>query len=174
MCTWGTESFPLAVSKFTSPFNSNPLSWCSQQWQEIWYIIIFHTVSFLPIVYFYTWWENWQTCFCFFFPQYWRQVYLITVLAMILAVFFAQIHPSYLTQQWHRLRSIIFCSVSGYGIIPTIHWVWLNGGIGASIVQVKEKKKEIRFPFTFCFSFCPLTLWKMRGKQHRLLSDHPI
>lgn len=68
-------------------------------------------------------------------PQYWRQVYLITVLAMILAVFFAQIHPSYLTQQWHRLRSIIFCSVSGYGIIPTIHWVWLNGGIGASIVQ---------------------------------------
>ncbi|XP_025959153.1 progestin and adipoQ receptor family member 3 isoform X2 [Dromaius novaehollandiae] len=45
------------------------------------------------------------------------------------------IHPSYLTQQWHRLRSIIFCSVSGYGIVPTIHWVWLNGGIGASIVQ---------------------------------------
>ncbi|XP_053795847.1 progestin and adipoQ receptor family member 3 isoform X3 [Vidua macroura] len=72
---------------------------------------------------------------CLFCFQYWRQVYLITVLAMILAVFFAQIHPSYLTQQWHRLRSIIFCSVSGYGIIPTIHWVWLNGGVGASIVQ---------------------------------------
>ncbi|KAM4052900.1 progestin and adipoQ receptor family member 3 isoform 2-T2 [Anomaloglossus baeobatrachus] len=45
------------------------------------------------------------------------------------------IHPSYLTQQWHRLRSIIFCSVSGYGVIPTVHWIWLNGGIGASIVQ---------------------------------------
>lgn len=69
--------------------------------------------------------------------QYWRQVYLITVLAMILAVFFAQIHPSYLTQQWQRLRSIIFCSVSGYGVIPTLHWVWLNGGIGAPIVQVR-------------------------------------
>uniref|UniRef100_A0A663MQ15 Progestin and adipoQ receptor family member 3 n=1 Tax=Athene cunicularia TaxID=194338 RepID=A0A663MQ15_ATHCN len=73
--------------------------------------------------------------YAFYCNNYWRQVYLITVLAMILAVFFAQIHPSYLTQQWHRLRSIIFCSVSGYGIIPTIHWVWLNGGIGASIVQ---------------------------------------
>lgn len=68
---------------------------------------------------------------------------------MILAVFFAQIHPSYLTQQWHRLRSIIFCSVSGYGIIPTIHWIWLNGGIGASIVQVKEKKEKISYPFAF-------------------------
>ncbi|KAG8593713.1 hypothetical protein GDO81_000928 [Engystomops pustulosus] len=75
--------------------------------------------------------------YAFYCNNYWRQVYLITVLAMILAVFFAQIHPSYLTQQWHRLRSVIFCSVSGYGIIPTVHWIWLNGGVGASIVQVR-------------------------------------
>lgn len=100
-------------------------------------------------------------------PQYWRQVYLITVLAMILAVFFAQIHPSYLTQQWHRLRSIIFCSVSGYGIIPTIHWVWLNGGVGASIVQVNKKNKEIRFPFAFYLpsSLSSLTLGKQWGSR---------
>lgn len=71
---------------------------------------------------------------------------------MILAVFFAQIHPSYLTQQWQRLRSIIFCSVSGYGIIPTIHWIWLNGGMGASIVQVKEKKKKEGNKIPYCFS----------------------
>ncbi|EDL20347.1 progestin and adipoQ receptor family member III, isoform CRA_b, partial [Mus musculus] len=45
------------------------------------------------------------------------------------------IHPSYLTQQWQRLRPIIFCSVSGYGVIPTLHWVWLNGGVSAPIVQ---------------------------------------
>ncbi|XP_028661436.1 progestin and adipoQ receptor family member 3a [Erpetoichthys calabaricus] len=73
--------------------------------------------------------------YAFYCNDYWRQVYLITVLAMILAVFFAQIHPHYLTQQWHRLRSVIFCSVAGYGVIPTIHWVWLNGGFGALIVQ---------------------------------------
>ncbi|XP_071072006.1 progestin and adipoQ receptor family member 3 isoform X4 [Dasypus novemcinctus] len=41
----------------------------------------------------------------------------------------------YCNNQWQRLRSIIFCSVSGYGVIPTLHWVWLNGGIGAPIVQ---------------------------------------
>ncbi|XP_033862227.1 progestin and adipoQ receptor family member 3 isoform X2 [Acipenser ruthenus] len=74
--------------------------------------------------------------YAFYCNDYWRQVYLITVLAMILAVFFAQIHPHYLTQQWHRLRSVIFCSVAGYGVIPTIHWVWLNGGFSALIVQV--------------------------------------
>lgn len=90
-----------------------------------------------------------RACSCLFSPQYWRQVYLITVLAMILAVFFAQIHPSYLTQQWQRLRSIIFCSVSGYGIIPTVHWVWLHGGLGAPIVQVKGEQEEITPPLLF-------------------------
>ncbi|XP_041109295.1 progestin and adipoQ receptor family member 3-like isoform X2 [Polyodon spathula] len=73
--------------------------------------------------------------YAFYCNDYWQQVYLITVLAMILAVFFAQIHPHYLTQQWHRLHSVIFCSVAGYGVIPTIHWVWLNGGFSALIVQ---------------------------------------
>ncbi|XP_069092908.1 progestin and adipoQ receptor family member 3 isoform X3 [Pleurodeles waltl] len=73
--------------------------------------------------------------YAFYCNNYWRQMYLIIVLAMILAVFFAQIHPSYFTQPWHRLRSVIFCSVSGYGVIPTIHWIWINGGFGASIVQ---------------------------------------
>lgn len=68
--------------------------------------------------------------------QYWRQVYLVTVLAMILAVFFAQIHPHYLSKQWKQLRSIIFCSVTGYGLIPTVHWICLTGGFSSELVQV--------------------------------------
>ncbi|CDR00743.1 unnamed protein product, partial [Oncorhynchus mykiss] len=54
---------------------------------------------------------------------------------MILAVFFAQIHPHYLSKQWQRLRSVLFCSVAGYGLIPTVHWVWLNGGFSSDLVQ---------------------------------------
>lgn len=100
----------------------------------------------------------------FLFSQYWRQVYLITVLAMILAVFFVQIHPNYLTQQWRRLRSIIFCSVSGYGIIPTIHWVSLNGGIGAAIVQVKDNNTEIRFIFALHVASSLGLILEMREK----------
>lgn len=69
--------------------------------------------------------------------QYWRQVYLVTVLAMMLAVFFAQIHPHYLTKKWQQLRSVIFCAVAGYGLIPTVHWIWLSGGFSADIVQVR-------------------------------------
>lgn len=63
-------------------------------------------------------------------------MYLLTVLALILAVFAAQIHPLYLTQQWKKLRSVMFCSVAGYGIIPACHWVWINGGFNSEIVKV--------------------------------------
>ncbi|KAM7391091.1 hypothetical protein PAMP_021807 [Pampus punctatissimus] len=66
---------------------------------------------------------------------YWRQVYLVTVLAMILAVFFAQIHPHYLSKQWKQLRSLIFCSVAGYGLIPTVHWICITGGFSSELVQ---------------------------------------
>uniref|UniRef100_H3C8C3 Progestin and adipoQ receptor family member IIIa n=1 Tax=Tetraodon nigroviridis TaxID=99883 RepID=H3C8C3_TETNG len=65
---------------------------------------------------------------------YWRQVYLVTVLAMILAVFFAQIHPLYLSKQW-KMRSLLFCSVVGYGLLPTAHWVFITGGFSSQLVQ---------------------------------------
>lgn len=70
--------------------------------------------------------------------QYWRQVYLVTVLAMILAVFFAQIHPHYLSKQWKQLRSLIFCSVVGYGLVPTAHWIFITGGFSSELVQVRR------------------------------------
>lgn len=76
-------------------------------------------------------------CFVCVCVQYWRQVYLVTVLAMMLAVFFAQIHPHYLTKKWQQLRSVIFCAVAGYGLIPTVHWIWLSGGFGTDVVQVR-------------------------------------
>lgn len=81
--------------------------------------------------------------------QYWRQVYLVTVLAMMLAVFFAQIHPHYLTKKWQKLRSVIFCAVAGYGLIPTFHWIWLSGGFSSDIVQVRVL--TIGFFFLCCF-----------------------
>lgn len=70
--------------------------------------------------------------------QFWRQVYLVTVLALILAVFSAQVHPLYLSQEWKLLRSALFCSVAAFGVLPACHWVWLNGGFGTEIVQVTQ------------------------------------
>ncbi|XP_069711159.1 progestin and adipoQ receptor family member 3 isoform X2 [Phaenicophaeus curvirostris] len=87
------------------------------------------------------------------------------------------IHPSYLTQQWHRLRSLIFCSVSGYGIIPTIHWVWLNGGIGASIVQEFAPRVVVMYfiaavAFLFYISKVPERYFP--GQLNYLGSSHQV
>ncbi|XP_034397184.1 progestin and adipoQ receptor family member 3a isoform X2 [Cyclopterus lumpus] len=73
--------------------------------------------------------------YTFYCNDYWRQVYLVTVLAMILAVFFAQIHPHYLNKQWQRLRSLAFCLVTGYGLVPALHWVCSTGGFSSELVQ---------------------------------------
>ncbi|XP_078069963.1 progestin and adipoQ receptor family member 3a isoform X2 [Mustelus asterias] len=47
------------------------------------------------------------------------------------AVFYA----FYCNEQWYSLRALIFCCVSVYGFIPTIHWIWQNGGMSTPIVQ---------------------------------------
>lgn len=60
----------------------------------------------------------------------------MTVLAMILAVFFAQIHPQYLSTAWKRLRSLTFGLVAGYGLVPTVHWICITGGFSSELVQV--------------------------------------
>ncbi|XP_064833545.1 progestin and adipoQ receptor family member 3b isoform X3 [Oncorhynchus masou masou] len=81
--------------------------------------------------------------YAFYCNIFWRQVYLVIVLALILAIFSAQIHPHYLSKEWQHLRTVIFCSVAGYGVIPAVHWVWLNGGFSSVVVQL-----ELRSSFT--------------------------
>ncbi|XP_031711276.1 progestin and adipoQ receptor family member 3-like isoform X2 [Anarrhichthys ocellatus] len=68
--------------------------------------------------------------------QFWQQVYLLTVLSLILAVFCAQVHPHYLSNEWRRIRTAIFCCVAGISVIPACHWVWLNGGFTTDVVQL--------------------------------------
>ncbi|XP_026885478.1 progestin and adipoQ receptor family member 3a isoform X1 [Electrophorus electricus] len=82
--------------------------------------------------------------YAFYCNNYWRQVYLVMVLAMTLGLFFAQIHPHYLTKQWQKLRSVIFCSVAAYGLVPTLHWIWLSGGFGSAVVQVTAEHQSPR------------------------------
>lgn len=74
--------------------------------------------------------------YAFYCNAFWRQVYLVTVLCLILAVFGAQVHPRYLSKDWHLVRSGLFCSVVCYGVVPALHWVWLNDGLDSDVVQL--------------------------------------
>lgn len=58
-------------------------------------------------------------------------------MALILAVFAAQVHPRYMSPDWKLLRSALFCSVAAFGVLPACHWVWLSDGFSNEIVQVK-------------------------------------
>ncbi|XP_054628275.1 progestin and adipoQ receptor family member 3a isoform X2 [Dunckerocampus dactyliophorus] len=48
------------------------------------------------------------------------------------------IHPHYLGKQWKKLRSLIFCSVACYGLVPTVHWICIDGGFTDELVQVSH------------------------------------
>uniref|UniRef100_A0A4W5PBK2 Progestin and adipoQ receptor family member IIIb n=1 Tax=Hucho hucho TaxID=62062 RepID=A0A4W5PBK2_9TELE len=76
---------------------------------------------------------------------FWRQVYLVTVIALILAVFLAQIHPHYHSKEWRHQRTAIFGSVAGYGVIPAVHWVWLNGSFSSAVVQMSHQIPELQY-----------------------------
>ncbi|XP_034085129.1 progestin and adipoQ receptor family member 3-like [Gymnodraco acuticeps] len=74
--------------------------------------------------------------YAFYCNAFWRQLYLLTVLSLILAVFCAQVHPRYLSNDWKRIRMAIFCCVAGISVVPSCHWVGLNGGLSTDVVQL--------------------------------------
>ncbi|XP_047227629.1 progestin and adipoQ receptor family member 3-like isoform X3 [Girardinichthys multiradiatus] len=74
--------------------------------------------------------------YAFYCNPFWRQVYLLTVLSLILAIFCAQVHPRYLSNDWKVVRMTIFCCVAGIGVIPACHWIWLSEGFASEIVQL--------------------------------------
>ncbi|KAF3848869.1 hypothetical protein F7725_015366 [Dissostichus mawsoni] len=63
-----------------------------------------------------------------FYAFYCNTLYLLTVLSLILAVFCAQVHPRYLSNDWKRIRMAIFCCVAGIMFLPRILVMYLIAG----------------------------------------------
>ncbi|XP_026885487.1 progestin and adipoQ receptor family member 3a isoform X2 [Electrophorus electricus] len=115
--------------------------------------------------------------YAFYCNNYWRQVYLVMVLAMTLGLFFAQIHPHYLTKQWQKLRSVIFCSVAAYGLVPTLHWIWLSGGFGSAVVQVFAPRVLVMYLFAaaaFVFYLSKVPERYFPGQLNYVGSSHQV
>uniref|UniRef100_A0A673Y4U2 Progestin and adipoQ receptor family member IIIb n=1 Tax=Salmo trutta TaxID=8032 RepID=A0A673Y4U2_SALTR len=112
---------------------------------------------------------------------FWRQVYLVIVIALILAVFLAQIHPHY-HSEWRHQRTAIFGSVAGYGVIPAAHWVWLNGSFSSAVVQMSHQIPNIVIEVTlylkagaeFLFYIAKIPARYFPGQLNYLGASHQV
>lgn len=77
--------------------------------------------------------------------QVWRDVYLIVISLLFGAVFLCQMTPQYVSGHWFYRRMLLYLGLVAYGVVPTAHWVYLNGGVTSHIVQIFLPKVTIMY-----------------------------
>jgi len=102
--------------------------------------------------------------YAFYCLSLWRDVYLVTVALLFGAVLTFQTSPRYLTAAWFYRRLFLYLGLAGYGVIPGIHWVYLNGGFGSPLVNIFLPKLVIMYflgviAFVFYLTKCPERLF---------------
>ncbi|XP_013387641.1 progestin and adipoQ receptor family member 3 [Lingula anatina] len=85
--------------------------------------------------------------YAFYCLSIWRDIYLFTVAILSAAVLFTQLHPRSFSPHWWTKRLILYCCLAAYGIIPTIHWIYLSGGWEEEMVQMFIPKVVIMYFF---------------------------
>ena len=61
---------------------------------------------------------------------------MIIIAVLFATVFYYQTNPRHYSEQYWTQRLVIYIGLTGYGVIPTIHWIYLNHGFDNPIVQV--------------------------------------
>jgi len=113
--------------------------------------------------------------YAFFCDSFWRNFYLVTV---ILIVIFAIIFWNKLNEtRYERERLIFFTLWAVYGTVPTIHWIFLNGGFQNEIVRLFLPRICLMYLFSGIAFFFYLTKFPERlipGKFDILGSSHQL
>ncbi|XP_006813570.2 progestin and adipoQ receptor family member 3-like [Saccoglossus kowalevskii] len=73
--------------------------------------------------------------YAFFCNEFWRCIYLVIVSCLMVVTLAVQLHPRYLSSNWSIRRLILLCGVVGFGVLPVIHWIHLQGGYRTPIVM---------------------------------------
>jgi predicted membrane channel-forming protein YqfA (hemolysin III family) len=68
--------------------------------------------------------------YCF---HMWHNLYLAVFCLLAVVTLAAPLHPEYTAQKYQRYRIGLYVIISLYGILPAVHWVYLNGGWNAHI-----------------------------------------
>ena len=61
---------------------------------------------------------------------------MMTVSLLAVSTVWFQVHPVFFKPHWFHVRVVVFIGLVSYGIVPSIHWIFLNGGISEPFVQV--------------------------------------
>merc|ERR1712012_238332 len=115
--------------------------------------------------------------FAFYCLSVWRDVYLLTVVVLFGAVLMFQTTARFLSSQWFYRRIILYIGLVSYGVVPTIHWVVLNGGLNSQMVQVFLPKVTVMYflAFTaFMFYFTKTPERCLPGRFDYVGSSHQI
>ena len=72
--------------------------------------------------------------------QVWRDVYLVIISCLFGVVFYLQTSVTFLAENMFQKRVMLYVALVAYGVVPSMHWVYLNGGFGAEIVHVSGIK----------------------------------
>ncbi|CAH1794523.1 unnamed protein product [Owenia fusiformis] len=83
--------------------------------------------------------------YAFYCLSIWRDIYLIIISLLSVAVLVLQLHPHFFHHSWARTRILLYCSLVGYGIIPTVHWVLLSGGLHTELVKLFLPKVTVMY-----------------------------
>lgn len=75
----------------------------------------------------------------FYCLSVWRDVYLVVISFLFLTVLYYQTKPRYMSLSWFRYRLLLYISLAAYGVIPAVHWVYINGW-ESEIVQLFASK----------------------------------
>ncbi|XP_043911670.1 progestin and adipoQ receptor family member 3-like isoform X2 [Protopterus annectens] len=75
------------------------------------------------------------------------------------AFYCAEVHPQYSSQHCHKLQILLFCFIAAYGLVPTVHWIFQNGGIGEPLVKIFASRVGVMYllaSLAFFFYYCKI------------------
>ncbi|XP_069123270.1 progestin and adipoQ receptor family member 3-like [Argopecten irradians] len=83
--------------------------------------------------------------YAFYCLSIWRDIYLFIITCLSISTFVIMQNPRYFSNEWSNKRIMVYVGLGAYGVIPTIHWIYLNGGVSAAVVQLFVPKVIIMY-----------------------------
>lgn len=83
--------------------------------------------------------------YAYFCLSMWYSIYFMVIIGLFAVVLYWQTQPRFAADHFQRSRVMMFCGLTAYGIVPVLHWVYLNGGFSTEIVQIFTPKVAVMY-----------------------------